>query len=454
MIAPEALGDRSFLRDHGVRLAYVAGAMVKGIASPEMVIRMGRARLLSFYGSGGQRREALDRAIARIRGELSNGEPFGVNFLHNIQLPEAEQRTVEILFRHEVRNVEAAAFIDMTPWLVWYRLHGARRTPAGAIEISNHVLGKASRIEVAERFLLPPPADIVDRLRREQRLTAEEASLAPFIPMCDDLCAEADSAGHTDRRVGSILVPEFRRCRDRLTSRHTLARSVRIGAAGGLGTPEAIAAAFTLGADFVLTGSINQCTVEAGISDAVKDLLAAAGTQDMEIAPAGDMFEIGAKIQVLKRGVLFPARANKLYEVYRRYNSIDEIDPPTRRLIEERYFGRSFDDVWRETCSHYAPLAQTEIDKAEQNPKLKMAMIFRWYYVHTNRLAMAGDPSEKIQYQVHCGPAMGAFNQWVKGSPLEDWHNRHVDEIAQKLMESAAAVFDDRFRELQRGANS
>ena len=47
----------------------------------------------------------------------------------------------------------------------------------------------------------------------------------------------------------------------------------RLGAAGGLGVPEAVAAAFVLGADFVLTGSINQCTAECGTSERVKDML-------------------------------------------------------------------------------------------------------------------------------------------------------------------------------------
>ena len=38
-ITPAMLGSAEFLRDHGVRYAYVAGAMVKGIASAEMVTR-------------------------------------------------------------------------------------------------------------------------------------------------------------------------------------------------------------------------------------------------------------------------------------------------------------------------------------------------------------------------------------------------------------------------------
>jgi trans-AT polyketide synthase/acyltransferase/oxidoreductase domain-containing protein len=40
-------------------------------------------------------------------------------------------------------------------------------------------------------------------------------------------------------------------------------KKIRIGAAGGIGTPEAAAVAYMLGAEFIMTGSINQCTVEA-----------------------------------------------------------------------------------------------------------------------------------------------------------------------------------------------
>src|ERR1700733_10975230 len=107
-----------------------------------------------------------------------------------------------------------------------------------------------------------------------------------------------------------------------------------VGAAGGIGTPEAIAAAFVLGADFVLTGSVNQCTVEAGTSEAVKDMLQVANVQDTAYAPAGDMFEIGAKVQVFKKGTFFPTRANKLRELYLRYNSIEEIDKKTQKTIQ------------------------------------------------------------------------------------------------------------------------
>ena len=225
-----------------------------------------------------------------------------------------------------------------------------------------------------------------------------------------------------------------------------------VGAAGGIGTPHAVAASFILGADFVLTGSVNQCTVEAGTSDAVKDLLQQANVQDTDIVPAGDMFEMGGKVQVFKRGLLFPARAKKLYDLYRQYNSLDEIDAQTRTQIESRYFKRSFAEVYAETKNYYLQLMPEVIERAERDPKQKMALVFRWYLVHTNRLALRGDPGDKVDYQIHCGPALGAFNQWVKGSALEHWRHRHVDEIAQRLMIGAAELLDERFHRFQNAA--
>ncbi|MDO0929451.1 hypothetical protein QQY24_30075 [Streptomyces sp. TG1A-8] len=54
---------------------------------------------------------------------------------------------------------------------------------------------------------------------------------------------------------------------------------------GGIGTPEAAGAVFLLGADFVPTGSVNQCSVEAATSAEVKDILQEAHEYDVDSAP-------------------------------------------------------------------------------------------------------------------------------------------------------------------------
>ncbi len=44
-----------------------------------------------------------------------------------------------------------------------------------------------------------------------------------------------------------------------------------------------------------------------------------------------------------------------------------------------------------------------------------MALVFRWYLGQSSRWANAGEPTRKVDYQVWCGPAMGAFNEWTQG---------------------------------------
>jgi len=450
-VTADRLGDPAFRAAHGARLAYVVGAMVKGIASEAMLERLAARGILGFFGSGGCTLPRVAEAIDRLRTRLPPDAPWGVNFLHNFVLPAQEESLTDLLLARGVTRVEASAFMQVTPALVRYRLNGLRRDAAGRPAPRNRVMAKLSRPEVAKQFLAPAPAEIVAALAASNRITAEEAALAPFLPMADDICAESDSGGHTDRRVAYTLIPALARLRDEMQAAQGFAQRVRIGAAGGLGTPEAIAAAFMLGADFVLTGSINQCTPEAGTSDAVKDLLAQAGIADTDMAPAGDMFEIGAKVQVLKRGTLFPGRAQRLYDLYQRHDGLHEIPAATLAEIEQRWFGRSVADVWAETEAYYRRAAPAELAAAERNPKKRMAMVFRWYFVHTNRLAIEGDARNRANFQVHCGPAMGALNAWLAGTDLADWRARHVDVLAERLMEGAAQVMSARIATLLRG---
>jgi hypothetical protein len=81
-----------------------------------------------------------------------------------------------------------------------------------------------------------------------------------------------------------------------------------------------------------------------------------------------------------------------------------------------------------------------QVPKAERDPKHKMALVFRWYLGQSSRWANAGEPTRKLDYQVWCGPAMGAFNEWVKGSFLEQPSNRRVVTVALNLLYGAAVL--------------
>ncbi|MGO4952608.1 ACP S-malonyltransferase [Paenibacillus sp. DRB1-1] len=441
----ESLGHGEFKQYYGLKYAYLMGSMYKGISSKEMVVKAGKAGMMGFFGAGGVKIEALEEAIKYIQKELNQGEAYGMNLIHVPDHLEIENNIVDLYIKYGVRTIEASAFMSITPSLVRYRLKGLKRNEKGIVTPQNRIIAKVSRPEVVEAFLSPAPQNIVNKLLEENRISRDEARMAMEIPMVDDLCVEADSGGHTDHAVAYVLVPLMLKMRDEALLKYQYNKSIRVGAAGGIGTPQAAAAAFILGADFIMTGSINQCTVEAGTSDDVKDLLQQLNIQDTDYAPAGDMFEMGAKIQVMKKGVFFPARANKLYDLYRNYNSIDEIDSGTKKYIEEKYFKKSIEQVYEDIKAYYPAEI---IEKAERIPKRKMALIFRWYFTYSTRLAMNGDKHSKVDYQVHCGPALGAFNQWVKGTIFENWKNRHVDEIGQKIMVETAEYLNERYKAL------
>ncbi|WP_139488096.1 ACP S-malonyltransferase [Brevibacillus dissolubilis] len=440
-LSASSLGDEQFKKDYNLKYAYVTGSMYKGIASEEMVIRVGKAGMLGFYGTGGMSVEQVEKAIRRIQQELNQGQAYGMNLLHNLGNPTAEMNMIDLYLQYGVRIMEASAFMSITPALIKYRAKGLSRNADGTIHTANKLIAKVSRPEVAEVFLSPAPEHMVEKLLQENQLTSQEAEWLKSVPMADDITVEADSGGHTDMGIAYTLMPAMIKLRNEKVQQYGYAKKVRIGAAGGIGTPEAAAAAFILGAEYITTGSINQCTVEAGTSDAVKDLLQQANVQDNEYAPAGDMFELGAKVQVLKKGLFFPARANKLYDLYRQFNSLDEIDDKTKKMIQEKYFYRTFDEVYQEIKDYKS---SAEVEKAEKNPKHKMSLVFKWYFAHSTRLALAGDQAHRVDYQIHCGPAMGAFNQWVKGTPLEEWRNRHVDEIGLKLLTETAETLTRR----------
>jgi hypothetical protein len=43
-----------------------------------------------------------------------------------------------------------------------------------------------------------------------------------------------------------------------------------------------------------------------------------------------------------------------------------------------------------------------------------------------------------MDYQIWCGPSMGAFNEWVKGTYLEIGENRKVVDINLQILFGAA----------------
>jgi trans-AT polyketide synthase, acyltransferase and oxidoreductase domains len=433
------LGDPRFCEDHGLKYPYVTGAMANGIASEEIVIAMANAGMLGFFGSAGLRPERVTAAIDKIQGAIGD-QPYGFNLIHSPNEPELEMGIVDLYISRGITLIEASAYLALTLPVVRYRVHGIHRNAEGNVVTPNKIVAKVSRTEVATQFLSPPPEKFLKQLVEAGHITTDQAEMAREIPMAQDLTAEADSGGHTDNRPAIALLPTLISLRDRLQAEFNYPNPIRVGAAGGISTPTSAAAAFAMGAAFIVTGSVNQACVESGSSDKVRQLLAEAGQADIAMAPAADMFEMGVKVQVLKRGTMFAMRAGKLFELYRKNNSLDELTPAERDMIEKQYLRSSVPEAWESTKAFFQKADPTQITRGEADPKHKMALIFRSYLGQSSRWANAGEPTRIVDYQIWCGPAMGAFNEWAKDTFLEPAENRKVVTVALNILYGAAVT--------------
>ncbi|GAA3830181.1 PfaD family polyunsaturated fatty acid/polyketide biosynthesis protein [Streptomyces phyllanthi] len=437
---PEWLGDRSFCETHGTRFAYVSGEMANGIATTQLVIAMARARMLGFFGAAGLPPARVEQAVDELAAALPGQTNWGVNLIHSPSEPRTEDAVADLLLRRGVPNVSASAFMDLTPAVVRLAASGLRTDRSGQVVRRTRLFAKVSRTEVAEKFMSPAPRPLLDALVADGLLEPAEARLATRVPVAEDVTVEADSGGHTDNRPLVALLPAVLGLRDGLAARFGHGRQVRVGAAGGLGTPASVAAAFALGAAYVMTGSVNQVSAEAGLSDEAKALLTRADTADIAMAPASDMFELGVKVQVLSKGTMFAPRAGRLYEIYQAHASLEEIPPEVRDTLERRVLGCPLDEVWAQTRAFWQERDPRELERAESDPRHRMALVFRWYLGRSSAWAITGEPSRRADYQIWCGPAMGAFNRWAAGSFLAGPARPSAVQIALNLLDGAAAV--------------
>lgn len=434
-LMPEQLGDRGLCSEIGARYPYFGGSMAKGISSVAMVRELGSAGMLGFFGAAGLPYPEVETAVNQLSG---TGFPCGFNLIHSPQEPDLEAALAELYIRKDVRLIEASAFLALTLPLVRYRTHGIHRATDGSIVVPNRIIAKVSREELAEKFFSPAPEKLLRQLLDEGAITAEQAELAARIPMAQEITAEADSGGHTDNRPAMALFPTIASLAVRMEQKYNYSDKLRVGLAGGIATPKAAAAAFAMGAAYIMTGSVNQACVESGTSGVVRRMLAETRQADVTMAPAADMFEMGVNVQVLKRGTMFPMRAAKLYDLYRSYEGLDNIPLAELNKLEKTFFQATIAEIWRDTRSYFLKRDPRQVERAERDPKHRMALVFRWYLGQAAHWAKDGDPARTIDYQVWCGPAMGAFNEWASGSFLESPDQRRVATVAMNILFGAA----------------
>lgn len=437
--SPQQLGDASFCQDYGLYYPYMCGAMANGIASVTLVKAASDSGLLGSFGAAGLTLDEIEQAVTVLTKSLRS-KPFCCNLIFSPNEKGHEDAVVSLYIKHGVHLVEASAYMKLTLPVVRYRVHGIHQNSSGDIEAPNRIIAKVSRTEVASQWFSPPPEKMLAKLIASGNITEQQSSLARQIPVAQDITVEADSGGHTDNRPAITLLPTMIALRDRMQKQFNYKVPLRIGAAGGIAIPSSATGAFAMGAAYIVTGTVNQACVESGSSDIVRQMLAEAEQADVAMAPAVDMFEMGIKLQVLKRGTMFAMRGNKLYELYRSYDSIDALPAQQRQSLEQSVFRMSLLEVWTLTQDFFKQRDPGQLEKAKHDPKHKMSLIFRWYLGLSSRWANTGEVSRQMDYQIWCGPAMGAFNEWTKNSYLSKSASRNIKTVALNILYGAAVI--------------
>jgi PfaD family protein len=435
-----SLGDPQFCQDYQIDYPYMAGSMANGIASVELVEALAKENMLASFGAAGLSITEVENSIKRLQSSLGN-KTHCYNLIYSPNEKGHEDAVVDLYLKYGVTLVETSAYMKLTLPVVRYRVSGIHKDEQGNIVVPNRIIAKASRVELASKWFSPPPEKLLTQLIEQGAITQEEAELSKDVPMAQDLTVEADSGGHTDNRPAITLLPTMLSLRDQYQAKFNYEKPLRVGAAGGIATPASALGAFAMGAAYIVTGTVNQACKESGSSDIVREMLANAEQADVTMAPAVDMFEMGVKLQVLKRGTMFAMRGNKLYDIYKKYASIDDISEAERSNLEKTIFKMTLAEVWQKTEDFFNDRDPRQVEKASKDPKHKMALIFRWYLGLSSRWANAGIEDRQVDYQVWCGPAMGAFNEWTRESFLSEMNNRDAVTVAMNILFGAAVLY-------------
>lgn len=429
-------GDNIFMERFGLKYPYIAGAMAKGISSIEMAEELSKTGCLANFGSAGLSNKEILEKIDVLK---SRADKFGINMINIPGNQENELELVRALIDKKVHVISCGAYIRMTPGIVLFRVKGIKEEN-GELTIPNKIIGKISRLEIAKTFFSPPPKKIIKKLLEESLITEKEAELSQSIPMASDIIAEADSGGHTDKQPAISLFPQILNLKNK-AQKNFCKIKLSAGLAGGIGTPESLLAAFSMGADFVVTGSINQACVESGTSGIVKEMLSKASQSDFELVPSADTFEIGGKVQVLKKGNKFAQRAKFLEKIFNEKASIEELHENDVEFLESKILGNKIEAEWESTKKYFSKINPKTIETAENNPKKKMALIFKSYLGKSSSWAINGNEERKDDFQIWSGQSIAAFNSWAENSYLESHENRRVSDVALNLLKASNYLY-------------
>ena len=120
------------------------------------------------------------------------------------------------------------------------------------------------------------------------------------------------------------------------------------------------------------------------------------------MAPAADMFEMGVKVQVLKRGTMFAMRAAKLYELYRTHPRLEDLPAAERAALEKNLFRAPLEEIWAQD----ARLFHGDAIRARWNvPSASRNIEWHWCFAGISASRRAGPTSanRRARSIIRCG---------------------------------------------------
>ena len=184
-----------------------------------------------------------------------------------------------------------------------------------------------------------------------------------------------------------------------------------------------------MGAAYVVTGSVNQSCVESGASDAVQGDARRGRQADVAMAPAADMFEMGVKLQVLKRAPCSRCGPRKLFELYQAYDGLESLPaadaPGWRRRSSAPAGGASGQDC----VGYFARRDPEQLARAERQPQAQDGPGVPLVPGDVVALGGAGEPDRARRLPGLVRPGDGQLQRWVTGSYLKTPGNRRVAEV-------------------------
>lgn len=429
------LGSLSFKKEYHTELAYAVGGIRDGISSGPMLKKLADSNILGYLGTKGLDIHETNRLLEDALNMVGL-EKIGVHVSCDVLKPEYSNQQLKLMIDKDIRRLQLSGYQRPDEWIYEYRIRNIRYSEKHKVVSPYKLLVCVNNLKAAEEFLKPIDKDYIKKMIELNKLTQIEAEMVAALPVCDDICIDNTGIG----AGGFGWISSIKKLIDRICTPHSLKKRVRVGICGGIGNPQMLAMAFFAGADFVMTGTINQCTVEAETSTHVKDLLQAAKENDFAFVPADDLFEFGEKMSVLKRGTLYPTRAQKVYDIYSKYASVDEISETDTKLLTEKYFGIGLQEMYQRIMGI---VSETERILISEQSKYKLGLIMKGYLQACFHQAQAGEKATEINYGIAVECDMADINRWLQGTDIEHWNRRSIDIIAKRIMEEGEEYLKD-----------